>query len=137
MSDDAIGLYRTPAGLVPATERDAEKLEGVNFGDFVTARIHKARNGAHHRKAFALLHKLYQNLPEEFEFRNFERFYDWIKVRAGLVDLVEFSENGAVYKLRSLSYANMGQEEFDEVYQALVTVGFEDLGQEWVLAEFS
>lgn len=54
-----------------------------------------------------------------------------------IVDLIEINDTGAVYKLRSLSFASMGQEEFDGVYQKIVTVAYEDLGMRWALEQYA
>lgn len=128
-----VQLTRTHYGFEPDTERDVEALAAVKVGQSISGDFRQPRNPAHHRKAFALLHAMYEN-QEQFD--SFDRFYDWVKVRAGLVDLVEIGEKGAVYKVKSLSFASMGQEEFDGVYQQIVTVAYEQMGFEWALAEY-
>jgi hypothetical protein len=128
-----VQLIRTPHGFIPATEHDTECLRGVKMGQSIAGDFRRPRNPQHHRKAFALLHAMYEN-QEQFD--SFDRFYDWVKVRAGLVDLVEINSTGAVYRLRSMSFASMGQEEFEGVYQKIVTVAYEQMGFEWVLAEY-
>lgn len=128
-----VQLTRTPYGFEPDTERDVEALAAVKVGQSISGDFRQPRNPAHHRKAFALLHDMYAN-QEQFD--SFDRFYDWTKVRAGLVDLVEITDKGPVYKLKSLSFSAMGQEEFDGVYQRIVTVAYEVLGMESALAEF-
>lgn len=129
-----VQLTRTPYGFEPDTERDVEALAAVKVGQSISGDFRQPRNPAHHRKAFALLHEMYAN---QDQFDSFDRFYDWVKVRAGLVDLVEINDTGAVYKLRSLSFASMGQEEFDGVYQKIVTVAYEDLGMRWALEQYA
>lgn len=129
-----VQLTRTPYGFEPDTERDVEALSAVKVGQSISGDFRQPRNPAHHRKAFALLHEMYAN---QDQFDSFDRFYDWVKVRAGLVDLVEINDKGAVYKLRSLSFASIGQEEFDGVYQKIVTVAYEDLGMRWALEQYA
>lgn len=135
-----VQLRRFPDGFRPDSQRDAECLDSVHVGEVIYGDFRQPRNPAHHRKAFALLHHMFEwqdHEQNQKRFDKFERFYDWVKVKAGLVDLVEINEQGAVYKLQSLSWASMGQERFDKAYQAIITVAFEELGMEHVLVEYA
>lgn len=129
-----VQLIRTPQGFKPDSQHDEDLLESVKIGDVINGEFRQPRNAKHHRKAFELLHQMFDS-QEQFD--SFDRFYDWVKIKAGLVDLVEINEKGAVYKLQSLSFASMGQERFDKVYQQIVTVAYEDLRMEHVIQEFA
>lgn len=129
-----IQLRRESTGFQPDSQADYDLLASVNIGDVIHGDFRQPRNPAHHRKAFALLNQMFAN-QEQFD--SFDRFYDWTKVRAGLVDLVEITDQGPVYKLQSLSWASMGQERFHHAYQAIVTVAYEVLGMEEVLVGYA
>lgn len=129
-----VQLRRESTGFVPDSQHDYDALASVHIGDVIAGDFRQPRNPAHHRKAFALLHSMFAN---QDQFDQWEPFYSWVKVRAGLVDLVEITEQGAVYKLQSLSWSSMGQERFDKAYQAIVTVAYEVLGMDNVLVEYA
>lgn len=128
-----IQLLRTPTGFQPSTAHDEELLRAVKPGDSISGSFKKPRNPRFHNKAFAMLHDWFEN---QDDFEDFERFYDAVKVRAGLVDLVEMTDKGPIYKLRSLSFASMDDIEFEKTYQALLTAAFQ-AGHEWVLERYA
>ncbi len=121
-------IRRTDGAYVPYTDQDKESLGRVKFGEVIRCDFKRPRNPGHHRKAFALLNAMFENQDMT---ENFDQFYDWVKAKAGLFEPV-FGVEG-FFKLKSLSYSSMGQEDFDKVYQKIITVAVEELGQEWAL----
>ena len=120
-------LRKGPDGTFrPATGVDADALQGIPVGGFIKADPKQPRHPEHHKLAFVLLHTMFDN-QEKFD--SFDRFYDWAKVKAGLVDLVEITEAGPVYKLQSLSFASMDQLAFRKAYEAILGVAA-DMGIE-------
>jgi len=129
-----VHLERTRLGFVPASEHDLDILDRVPAGSVIGGEFKLVRNAAHHRKAFALLHKMFAN---QDRYTDFDRFYDFVKIAAGIVATVIGPDGQVFYKLKSLSFADMDQLEFDAVYQKIITVAVEHFGQDWTLREFA
>jgi hypothetical protein len=116
-------LRKCPDGAYrPTTEADADALQGIPVGGYVKADPKQPRHPEHHKLAFVLLHTMFDN---QDGFDSFDRWYDWCKVKAGLVDLVEMTDTGPVYKLQSLSFASMDQLQFRKAYDAILGVAAE------------
>lgn len=129
-----VQLVLTHGGFQPETQRDEEQLSSIKIGDVIAGDFRKPRNPGFHRKAFKMLHTVHDN---QDLFEGFDQLYAWMKIKAGLVDLIEMTEKGPVYALRSLSFSSMGDEEFDKSYNLLLTVAVEELGQEYLLEQFA
>ena len=125
-----VALIRTPQGFIPDSQHDAEVLEKVHIGDVIYGEFKRPRNLAFHRKAFALLHDIYENA--DYEWHDFQAFYDWMKWHAGCTREI-IGPEGAHITLKSLSFGAMDEEEFSRMFERFKTVAFEKLGMEWVL----
>jgi len=76
--------------------------------------VKKVRNPDHHRKAFAVLSFAQQN--QEL-FPSVDALLEAVKVATGHVDELQFKTDGPiVYKTRSISFGQMGQDEFSDFY---------------------
>jgi len=117
-------------GYCPYTEHDRESLEKVAGGEIIMCDVRRKRNVDHHRKGFALLHAMFDN---QDSFDDFDRFRDWVQIAAGVVDTIIGDEGKVYYKIKSLSFADMDQSEFDKVYNRFITVAVEKLGQDFAL----
>jgi len=121
-------------GLYPDSAHDDEQLSGIHIGDVVTAEIKKARNPAFHRKAFAMLHDIFDN---QDKFEDFDRFREWLQIAAGVVDIIIGPDGQTYYKVRSLAWDKMDDAEFSKTYQAFITAAYEKLRMEWVLEAYA
>ena len=128
-----VQLIKTAAGYLPHSAHDEAELESVRLGDVVEAQIRKVRNPNHHRKAFALLHDLFDN---QDTFDSFDTFYTWAKIKCGLVETFIDSDGKVYYTPESLAFSSMDQLRFDSVYQKFITLGVE-MGQDWVLLQYA
>lgn len=130
-------VKRHDGSFWPASEHDAEALAPVPVGACVKTDPKQPRNPGHHRKAFAMLHQVHDNLPDDMPPMTFARFYSYMKVAAGAVDEIINHKGEVFYVVKSLSFADMDQIEFEEIYGQFVTVAYERLGMEWVLEQFA
>ena len=128
-----VQLIKTATGYLPHSAHDEGELESVRVGDVVEAQIRKVRNPNHHRKAFALLHDLFDN---QDTFDSFDTFYTWAKIKCGLVETFIDSDGKVYYTPESLAFSSMDQLRFDSVYQKFITLGVE-MGQDWVLLQYA
>ena len=117
-------------GYWPYTEHDIEALRKVANDEVIMCDVRRKRNVDHHRKGFALLHAMFDN---QDKFDDFDRFRDWVQIAAGVVDTVIGEDGKVYYKIKSLSFADMDQSEFDKVYDKFITVAFEKLRQDFAL----
>ena len=101
---------------------DFEKLDALRVGEEVNAKITKKRNLRHHRKFFALLNIVAENMPEHLEKRypTVETIRRELKMELGYYD--EYvSTNGLVYYIpKSMDFVSMDDLQFREFYNKAV-----------------
>lgn len=119
-------LTKYPNGsLVPATTEEAEKLKKIKAGQAVTVKLTQKRNYNFHKKFMAMMQigfdafepaiTEYKGIPVQ---KNFDRFRKDITIAAGFYDF-EMCINGEPKAIaKSISFAKMSQEEFEQVYNA-------------------
>ena len=122
-------VKRADGALVPADQEASDLLVKVKPGEAARATIKRARNLKHHRKMMALLRLAFDGWePGELEYKgepvekNFERFRHDIVILAGYYTQVANIRGEVRFEARSLNFASMGQDEFAELYDKVVTV---------------
>lgn len=123
-------LMRAPGpALVPADERAAQVIERWRVGEGVRASVSRMRNVHFHRKFFALLRVAFDAWePEPCEYRgqeavkNFERFRKDLLVLSGFADPVVNIKGEVRMEPKSISFASMDEDEFQEVYDRVADV---------------
>lgn len=122
-------FIRTPSGIAPADSETEEWLRKIKLGAGFRAECKRQRNIKFHRKAFSLFQLAFQHWEvSEQEYkgvkveRDFDRFRADITILAGHYT-PQFNVRGEVQlKAKSLSFANMGEEEFERVYSGIKAV---------------
>ena len=113
---------------------DSQELE--NFkparGETFVVDIARRRNVAFHRKGMKLLTEMWHN-QDRFKNIPFRPFRKWVVLSAGFFNTYTVG-NREYTEPKSLKFDQMKQEEFDEVYQAIITVAVEELGQDWAIS---
>lgn len=115
--------------LIPADDESAEALMRVKSGDLVRVKWAQPRNVKFMRKFFAMLNvgfeaweppaQEYRGLPVQ---KNFERFRKDVVIAAGFYDPVANLKGEVRAEARSISFANMTEDEFEKVYSAVANV---------------
>lgn len=123
---------RTPLGhyvLAPAHQSDLDELAKLPTAQPVRVKVTRIRNVDFHRKFFALLNLAfdYWEPPEDTYERgpvekNFERFRADVIILAGFYDTYWRLNGEARIEPKSISFANMDQDEFEELYAKTVDV---------------
>jgi aminopeptidase C len=117
-------LVKTSMGLSPYTDEDAIELRRVGIGDILQAKALDQRNVQHHRKFFALIRVVYDNMPEQFD-RHFptkdDLRHELIK-RAGFYKEYIDLKGNKQYRAESISFDSMGQKRFDDLYNRVLDV---------------
>ncbi len=113
----------TERGLVPLDDWDAEKKAQLKVGSNVCVETKSPRRLAFHRKFFVLLRLAADNMPESIAARthiyNVETLLEAIKIDLGYYDVVRV-DGRDVLKLRSISFADMDEAEFQKFYDSAV-----------------
>ena len=115
--------------LAPADSETAAFLARIRLGQGLRAEVKRARNILFHRRMFALLNFAfdlwdcpaleYQGQPVA---KNFDRFRKDITVLAGFYEAVTNLRCEVRLEAKSLAFHNMGEEEFERVYKAVLGV---------------
>ena len=124
--------------LIPA-DPDAEKfIASLKLGAGATVEVRRARNIKFHRLFFSLLQlafdmwepkgeKVWKGEPIQ---KNFDRFREDVLILAGHYE-ASYSVDGSVkLRAKSISFANMGEDEFREVYRGVLDVVWEKILRE-------
>jgi len=109
--------------LIPADDSVRETMKAWKIGDTIKVNATKDRNGKHHRKGRVLLETLFEN---QDHFKHIEVYHHWVKMQIGLFD-IETGPDGKIFPIvKSTKYSEMGQEEYNAYYQALITFAIQD-----------
>lgn len=118
----------------PASEQDLDRLARFKTGSTVACEVREMRNIAFHRKYFALINFLFgiweETMPK-MEWRGHEVRAEINKFRGDLTVLT--GRFDATYNVRgevqcephSISFASMGEEEFEKLYSDTINVALE------------
>jgi hypothetical protein len=122
-------LKKTENGFLPADQESAEKLAKYKVGDFFTCTIKRVRNIKFLRKYFALLKHAYSCWEPETKHykgrevqKNKERFRKDIQILAGYYESVVNLKGDVRLESKSIAFESMKEEEFEKLYQAVITV---------------
>ena len=125
-------LMKTPQGaLVPAFEDEAQKLLRFKVGATIRCEISQIRNYQFHKKWFSLVtlaFGVWTETAPQIEYKgvqvepNFEKFRKDITVLCGYFTPV-FNVRGEVrLEAKSISFASMEQQEFEQLYSKTIDV---------------
>lgn len=114
-------LVKTPTGLRGSTPDDHEawckfrrKLETMPPGAYMRFEWSTPRNGAHHRKFFALLQLITEN-SEVYD--TADKALVGVKLATGLFEPAVHPLTGEIIQVpKSISFEAMGQEDFEAFY---------------------
>jgi hypothetical protein len=116
-------LIKTDGGLRGATPADQDiwgkfrrRLQTMKPGKWMRLEWSSPRNGAHHRKMFALLQLVAENSET---YNTVEKALVAVKLAAGYFDPMVDPRTGEVVPVpHSISYDAMGQEDFERFYSS-------------------
>lgn len=107
-------------------------LSKMQPGEVIRVKYSFARNPKFHGKMFALFKFAFDAMPdpEPIDHRglkvqplkDFETSRKFLTVQAGFFDVIMLPNGEARLQAKSLSYANMDNEEFERVYSAVIDV---------------
>lgn len=128
MPDLFVTKAKTATGyaLMPAHQSDLDAIKKLPNNEPVRVKITRVRNVQFHRKYFALLNYAFDCWePDENNQvgeKNFDRFRADIIILAGFYKQYVRLDGSTRIEPKSISFAKMGQDEFDELYQRTIDV---------------
>lgn len=93
-----------------------EFYDKIKPGSTFTADIKIVRCPGLHRKYFKMLRVVLHNLPERFGCKTIDALREELMFRAGYFKKFVLSTGEEAYKVESISFENMDQIQFEEVY---------------------
>lgn len=111
-------------GLLPATDLEERRMGKFKTGNTYEVDIKESRNSRFHGKVFAFMNFVFQYWKGTNEFLDEQAQFD--RFRKDLVILSGYNNKVFNYKgemrleAKSLSYSSMTQEEFEQLYTALI-----------------
>lgn len=122
---------RRQGALVPASEEGSEWLKRKKHGATILVEPREMRNGAYHRKWFALVKLAFDYWSENaatIEYRgapvlpDFDRFRKDVTISAGFYRPVVNLKGELRIEPESLKWASMDETRFGELYEATIRV---------------
>lgn len=119
-------LYDT---FAPADQQSADKIEKLKMNQLVKCEITQPRNLAFHRKYFALLNLGFDAFnPNSMKYKglevakNFDAFREDTLIQAGFFTATFNIDGSCKPKAKSISFANMNDEEFENMYNETINI---------------
>ena len=105
--------------LIPVYNSDAERLKDARLkeGEVYEVEIKHKRNIDFHRKYFALINLCFDN---QDTFEDFEDLREELIIKAGYFKEVPTLDNNTKKKALSISFANMDDIEFSDLYKKTI-----------------
>ena len=114
----------TISGLVPLYPADYDIKRKLKLGQDYECDVTNPRNVGFHRKFFALLNIGHENTSLDMPFETYRKY---MIVKAGFFKAYQ-TPKGLFYDPDSISFANMSQDEFEDVYSRVLDKIIEDIG---------
>lgn len=109
----------TALGLIPLYDSDLEEKKRLGMGKIVKCKIVIPRNYEFHKKFFALVRLVFENLPErtakDLEVHSEHDMLNRIKYDLGMYDILKIGGDTAI-RFRSISFPSMDNTEFERFY---------------------
>jgi hypothetical protein len=122
-------LIKAQGGFIPADIPTEEWAKKIKYGEVVNADFKKVRNYQFLKKYFALLNVGFENWnPQALDTKhgvpekNFEQFREDTIILAGYYYVTVRMDGSTRVRAKSISFANMEEEEFEKLYSATINV---------------
>lgn len=102
--------------LRPCDEAGEEALRGMGQGEIVECEIKRRRNIKHHRKYWALISIVHQNIDGD-RYPSVEDLHAAIKIAAGLRTRIELPDGTIGFIPGSIKFHRMSQDDFSKFYE--------------------
>ena len=114
-----ISLVRTLSGFKTAYDSDFELSKKIKLNEIYEYECKKPRNLKFHRKCFALINMVFQN---QEQYTNIEHLRKDLIIESGNYDLRHDLHGVEIRESKSISFAQMDEIQFSELYNSVVDV---------------
>lgn len=114
----------TISGLVPLYPADFDSKRKLKLGQDYECEIKNPRNIGFHKKFFALLNIGHENTQLDMPMDAYRKY---ITIKAGFYNAYS-TPKGLFYDAKSISFASMSQDEFEDVYSRVLDKIIDDIG---------
>ena len=117
-------VFKQDGKLIPCTSEDKEKLNKMPVGEPFMISYVKVRNIYHHRKYFAFIKAVYDNLPERFDehFPDVEAFRKSCQMYAGYYVETISLKGDRHLQPKSISFEELDETAFSELHTKVKNV---------------
>jgi len=119
-----IFVKNTLTGLIPLYPSDMDEKRKLKIGHEYKCKITNPRNIEFHKKFFALINLGHQNTSLEMPLDVYRKY---ITTKAGYFKAYT-TPKGTFFDAESISFGNMSQDKFEEVYSRCIDVIIKDIG---------
>jgi len=113
--------YKHNGKLQPATDEDKQKVDKIAVGEPVKLKHVRVRNPRLHRKYFAFIGKVWENLPEKFDnhWPTKRSFRKAMECYAGHFTETITLKGERLIQPKSIAYGELDDIEFGELYKGV------------------
>jgi hypothetical protein len=127
-----LSFIKQPGGILhPASDIEAEKLTKFKTGAMYEVEIKNSRNAVFPQKMFVFLNFCFEHWRGGNEYQDeaaqFDKFRGDMTIMAGYYHSLVNIHGEARLVPKSLSYASMSQEQFEQLYSALINVALKKI----------
>lgn len=117
-------VYKNNGALKPATKEDSEKYNKLANGKPIMMERKRIRNPKLHRKYFAFIGKVWENLPEKFDkhWPTKRSFRKAMECYAGHFTETITLKGERLIQPKSIAYGELDDIEFGELYKGVKSV---------------
>lgn len=119
-------VRNTLHGLIPLYPSDMDSKRKLKLGEDYECEIKNPRNYMFLKKFFAMINIGHVNTSLDMPF---EAYRKYMIMKAGYFKAYQ-TPKGVFYEPESISFANMSQDEFEEVYSRVLDKVIEDIGSD-------
>lgn len=112
-------VKKTHNGLIPLYDSDYENYSKIPIGKEFEIECKQTRNIKFHRKFFALINMVFQN---QEQYTNIEHLRKDLIIESGNYDLRHDLHGVEIREAKSISFAQMDEIQFSELYNSVVDV---------------
>lgn len=117
-------VFKSGSKLVPATSEDKDKIGKLPKAEPFQIKYVEVRNVRHHRKYFAFIKAVYENLPEKFD-RNWpdvDSFRRSMQMYAGYYDETISLKGETHLQPKSIAFDKLDETAFSELHSKVKNV---------------
>ena len=121
-----VSCIKLDGALYPKGEQAQEDINRLENGKEFVIDVKFNRNPAFHRLFFALIKTIFDS--QDF-FEDIDVFRKYIIMKSGRVQIID-TPKGMLYLPESIAYESMKQDDFEKLYQAIITFAVREYAQD-------